>query len=187
MNTAAYLIVTVLVVTALYFGVFYLVRAYLRYQGTMVVTCPETGRPAIVEVDAIHAALTSATGIPDLRIENCWRWPLKESCGQECLANLDIAPKECLVRGVLMQWYRGKTCAHCGKPFADVHWIDRKPALQSPEGLLPDWGKIQLEELPTVLDSYLPVCWDCYIAQSFLHEHPELVVYRPLSEWPRRP
>jgi hypothetical protein len=82
MNTTA-LIVTVLVVIALYFGVRYLVRAFQRYQGTRIVTCPETGRPAIVEVDAIHAALTSAAGIPDIRIENCWRWPLKENCGQE--------------------------------------------------------------------------------------------------------
>jgi hypothetical protein len=23
------------------------------------------------------------------------------------------------------------------------------------------------------------VCWNCYIAQSFAIEHPELVVYRP--------
>jgi hypothetical protein len=30
-----------------------------------------------------------------------------------------------------------------------------------------------------VLETHLPVCWDCYIAQSFVREHPDLVVYRP--------
>jgi hypothetical protein len=25
----------------------------------------------------------------------------------------------------------------------------------------------------------MPVCWGCYVAQSFRREHPELVVYRP--------
>jgi hypothetical protein len=30
-----------------------------------------------------------------------------------------------------------------------------------------------------VLETHLPVCWDCYIAQSFVREHPDQVVYRP--------
>ena len=31
---------------------------------------------------------------------------------------------------------------------------------------------------PVMLDSYLPVCWDCHIAESFRREHPELVTDR---------
>lgn len=179
MNTAAYLIVIALIASASYFGVKWLVRAYSRYRGTKIVTCPETGRPAIVEVDALHALLTSTVGLPDIRLENCWRWPLKEQCGQECLANLDVAPGQCLVSGVLMRWYRGKTCVYCGKPFEELHWIDHKPALQSPEGLLARWRGVSVENLSTVLETHLPVCWDCYIAQSFHRDHPDLVVYRP--------
>ena len=57
MNTAAYLIVIVLIASASYFGIRWLVRAYSRYRGTKIVTCPETGRPAIVEVDALHASI----------------------------------------------------------------------------------------------------------------------------------
>jgi hypothetical protein len=30
-----------------------------------------------------------------------------------------------------------------------------------------------------VLDTHLPVCWNCYIAQQFRLDHPDLVVYRP--------
>jgi len=178
-NTSGYLITTVLVATAIYFGIRWLVRRYTRYLGTKTVTCPETGRPANVEVDALHASLTSIVGLPDIRLRNCSRWPLKKECGQECLTDLDVAPEQCLVSGVLMRWYRGKTCVYCGKPFEELHWIDHKPALQNPEGSLATWSGVLIENLSTVLDTHLPVCWNCYIAQSFRRDHPDLVVYRP--------
>jgi hypothetical protein len=179
MKTEAYLIVITLRASASYFGVKWLVRAYSRYRGTKIVICPETGRPAIVEIDALHASLTSTVGLPDIRLENCWRWPLNEQCGQECLTNLDVEPGQCLVSGVLMRWYRGKTCVYCGKPFEELQWIDHKPALQSPQGTLVRWIGVSVENLSTVLETHLPVCWDCYIAQSFRIDHPDLVVYRP--------
>jgi hypothetical protein len=179
MNTAAYLIVIVLLATASYIGIRWLVRASSRYRGTKIVTCPETGRPAIVEVDALHASLTSTVGLPDIRLENCWRWPMNEQCGQECLTDLDVASGQCLVSGVLMRWYRGKTCVYCGKPFEELHWIEHKPALQSPEGLLVQWKGVPVENVSTVLETHLPVCWNCYIAESFRRDHPDMVVYRP--------
>ena len=180
MNTAAgSLIAIVLLAVASWFGIRSLVRAYSRYRGTRTVTCPETGRPAIVEVDALHASLTSIVGLPHIRLENCWHWPLKEECGQECLADLDVAPDECLISGVLMRWYRGKKCVYCGKPFEELHWIDHHPALQSPGGQLIGWGEVHMDNLWNVLETYLPVCWNCYIAQKFRLDHPDLVVYRP--------
>jgi hypothetical protein len=178
MNTAAYLIGILLIATASYFGIKWLLRALSRYRGTKIVTCPETGRPALVEVDALHASLTSVAGLPDIRLENCWRWPLKEQCGQECLLDLDVAPEQCLVSGVLMRWYLGKSCCYCGKPFKELHWIDHKPALLTPDGLLVRWTGVPVENLSTVLQTHLPVCWDCYIAQTFRREHPDLVVIR---------
>jgi hypothetical protein len=179
MNTAGYLIVIVLIATASFFGIRWLVRAFSQYRGTRIVTCPETGRPAVVEVDASHASMTSTVGLPDIRLENCSRWPLREQCGQECLTDLDVAPGQCLVSGVLMRWYRGKNCVYCGKPFEELHWIDHKPALMSPEGTLVRWHGVTVENFSTVLETHLPVCWNCYIAQTFRHEHPDLVVYRP--------
>jgi hypothetical protein len=179
MNTAAYLIVIVLIATASLFGIRWLVTALSEYRGTKIVTCPETGRPAVVEVDAPHASMTSTVGLPDIRLENCSRWPLRAQCGQECLTDLDVAPGQCLVSGVLMRWYRGKTCVYCGKPFEELHWTDHKPALQSPEGMLVRWNGVSVENISTMLETHLPVCWHCYIAQSFRQEHPDLVVYRP--------
>ena len=179
MITAAYFLVTILLATALYFGIRWLVKTNSRYRGTKIVTCPETGRPAIVEVDALHATLTSTVGLPDVRLENCSRWPIKEQCGQECLINLDVAPGQCLVSGVLMRWYREKDCIYCGKRFEEVHWSDHKPALQSPDGKLIRWNSVAIEDLSSVLESYMPVCWDCYILRSFCLDHPDMVVYRP--------
>ena len=180
MHTAAYFIVTLIFATALYFGIRWLVTASSKYRGSRVVACRETGRPALVEVDALHASLTSVVGRPDIRLENCSRWPLKNQCGQECLANLDVAPGECLVSGVLMKWYRGKNCIYCGKPAEELHWVDYKPALQAAESKLVEWHRVPVAKLPMVLETHLPVCWDCYISRPVLRGHAELV-YRPLQ------
>ena len=182
MPTAAYLIVAALVLAALFFGIRYFVRAYYRYRDSRIIICPDSKEQAMVEVDAVHAALTSVLGQPDIRLQNCWRWPLHENCGQECLAQLDVAPEECLVRGALMRWYDFKSCFYCGRPFHQIHLLEHKPALRTPEGKLLEWRDVPLKNLQAALGSYLPVCWDCYIAQSFLHEHPELVVYRRWKE-----
>jgi hypothetical protein len=179
MKTEAYIIIIALLASASYIGIKLIVRAYSRYRGTHVVTCPETDRPTVVKVDAIHALLTSAVGPPDIRLEDCWRWPIHGQCGQECLVDLDVAPDECLVSGVLMRWYRGKSCSYCGKQFEELQWIDHRPALLSPEDLLVEWSEVPVENLSTVMKTHRPVCWDCYIAQDFVREHPDLVVYRP--------
>jgi hypothetical protein len=182
METAAYLIGIVIIASASHIGIKWLVRACSSYRGTKIVTCPETGRPAIVEVDALHASLTSTVSPPDIRLENCWRWPLKEQCGQECLATMDVAPSQCLISGVLIRWYPGKICVYCGKRFEGLHWTDHKPAFRSPEGWLLRWSDNSLQNLPMVLETNRPVCWDCYIVQTFRREHPELVVYRSAVE-----
>src|SRR4030095_13579281 len=132
----------------------------LSIRGYQAVTCPDTGKFALVEVDALHASLTSTVSLPDIRLEHCSRWPLNEQCGQECLVDLDVAPGQCLVSGVLMRWYRGRKCCYCGKPMEELHWIDHKPALLSPEGLLVQWSEVSIENLSTVLNTHLPVCWN---------------------------
>lgn len=179
MTLVVYVVVTLLVMTGLFFGIRYFVRAYYRYRDSRLIICPDNGEAAIVEVDAVHAALTSAFGRPDIRLQNCGRWPLYGSCGQECLVQLDVAPPECLVRGVLMRWYEGKACIYCGKTLELIRLLDHKPALLNTEGKLTEWGEVAIKDLQIALNDYKPVCWDCYIAQSFVRDHPELVVYRP--------
>lgn len=180
MDTAAgSLIALVLLTAALWLGFRWLVRSSSRYRGPRIVTCPETKKPAIVEVDALHASLTSTVGLPDIRLQECSRWPIKEQCGQECLMDLDVAPDRCLVSGVLMRWYRDKNCVYCKKAFPELHWADHRPALLSTDGCLVGWNEVTLDKLRTVLETHFPVCWDCYIAQEFRRNHPDLVILRP--------
>ena len=177
-TAAGSLIAMIILAAALWLGI-RVVRSSSRFRGARIVTCPETNKPTIVEVDALHASLTSAVGLPDIRLKDCSRWPIKEQCGQECLMDLDVAPEGCLVSGVLMRWYRDKNCVYCRKAFPELHWVDHRPALLSADGKLLAWNEVQLDQLRNVLESYAPVCWDCYIAQTFRHDHPDLVVMRP--------
>ena len=173
------LIAIIITAAALWFGIRWLVRSSSRYRGSRIVTCPESKKPVIVEVDSLHALLTSTVGPPDIRLKDCSRWPIREECGQECLMDLDVAPENCLVSGVLMRWYRDKNCVYCRKKFPEVHWLDHRPALLSPAGRLVSWNEINVDRLENVLETHSPVCWDCYIAQEFRLDHPDLVVYRP--------
>ena len=75
-----YLVVAVAAGIGLAFLCRAVVRAYVRYRGRRVVTCPETEQYAAVDVDAIHAAVSSLSGVPQLRLTSCSRWPEREGC-----------------------------------------------------------------------------------------------------------
>jgi len=175
-----YLMIAALVVTAIYFGVRYFVRASQKFGGERVIICPETGKQAMVEVDVRRAAMSSLLGQTDLRLENCWRWPMNQDCGQECLLQLDMVDEKCLVRSVLEKWYRDKTCAFCRRPFAEIDLIDHKPALLNREGVTVEWNQVPLTAVMQAMTIFLPVCWDCHVAQTFRREHADLVVDRTL-------
>lgn len=155
-----------------------LVTVWLRYRGTRVVVCPENREMVAVEVDARHAAITAGPGRPELRLESCTRWPEKSHCGQECLGQIEGAPDVCLLRNILADWYRDKTCAFCARPIGVVSWHDHKPALLAPSGGILDWGAFRPEQVVDVLGTHKPVCWDCAVTEGFRRAHPELVTDR---------
>lgn len=181
MMTLFYVIASAIAAALAYFGIRYFVRTSERFGGAHAIICPETGKQAMVEVDARHAALTSLVGQPNIRLESCWRWPLNQDCGQECLIQLNVAPPDCLVHGVLMKWYKGKECAFCRRVFDEPQLMDHKPALVSREGITLEWSEVSLPTLMEVLQTHGPVCWDCHIAQTFRREHPDLVTMRQPS------
>ena len=180
MNTVAYVMLAAMLGVILYFGIRRLARTFSKVRGAKTVTCPETGNPTVVKIDAIRATLTSTLGGPHIRLQDCSRWPHKRECGQECLVNLDVAPADCLVSSVLMRWYNGKACVYCSKQFENLNWVDHRPALRTPKGELVEWRNVSVKSVSDALQTYFPVCWDCYIAQSFRRDHPELVVIRPV-------
>lgn len=178
--TMAGLLITVAALIVAYAALRPLVRTYRTYRGTRVITCPETGKPAAVEVDAAYAAVSQTSfGTPVLQLASCSRWPERRGCGQECLAQIEAAPHDCLARTILEHWYAGRACALCGRPFGDIRWSDHKPAARLPTGQTLAWAAIRPAELPVVLAASAPVCWNCHIAETFRHQHPGLVVDDP--------
>jgi hypothetical protein len=167
MNWAGWLLVTaIFVVAATWFG-----RRYVAARGARIVECPETKEPAAVSISAAQAA---AGG--HLTLSECSRWPERQSCGRECLAQIERAPDDCLVRNIVTGWYKGKDCAVCHKPLGEIDWLERKPGLVDASGHARPWPDVPPERLPEALAHDQPICFDCYVSATFRQEHPELVL-----------
>jgi len=160
-------------------------RTVLRWRGTRLVRCPETRAPAAVDVDLKEALVTELLGREHLRLRDCSRWPERAGCGQDCLAQVERAPEDCRVRTIVSEWYQGKNCAYCGRPFGEINWHDHRPALRTARGVTRQWSDVRPEALPGLFATCFPVCWDCHVTQSFRRQHPELVVDRAAHEPPR--
>lgn len=156
--------------------------SYFRFRGKRLITCPETKQPAAVDVDAWHAATTTATLATHLRLKDCTRWPERRNCGQECLAQIEGVPEDCLVLDILARWYGGKRCIYCLKELGHIDWLQHRPALMAPGGKSVEWRELRPEAIPEALRTHLPVCWNCHIAESFRREFPELVTDRDFVE-----
>lgn len=170
-----------LIMVAAVFVVVELRRAlltYLKFRGKMLVSCPETHRPAAVRVAAGRAACEAIVANQQLRLSECSRWPENQACGQECLQQIEEAPKACLVKTIINRWYQGQACVYCHEPFGEIHWHDHPPALLSQHRKTLQWNEISPEDLQEALGTHRPVCWNCHIAEIFRREHPERVVDR---------
>ncbi|HEX2757787.1 MAG TPA: hypothetical protein VHP60_04725, partial [Thermoanaerobaculia bacterium] len=94
------------VVVLVLLAVLVLIPIVRVYRGTRLVACPETKRPAAVELDAMHAAFPLLGDEPGrFRLTSCSRWPEKAGCGQECLTEVERDPGACLVRTIVTGWY----------------------------------------------------------------------------------
>jgi hypothetical protein len=63
-------------------------RAYRRSRGSRTVICPETGQPAGIELDARDAVAMHVIGNPVRKIQSCSRWPERQDCTQDCVAQV---------------------------------------------------------------------------------------------------
>jgi hypothetical protein len=174
--------ITVVLVGAVAVGLTVAVRAYMKYRGKRVITCPETQHPAAVHVNAGNAAREAVFGKQDIHLDQCSRWPERQNCGQDCLSQIEADPEACLVWNMVDKWYQGKSCAYCQRPFKDIHWHDHQPALLGPDRNIAQWGEIPPENLPVVFQNFLPVCWNCFIAETYRRNHPGQVCDR---KWER--
>jgi len=175
------ILATLVVMAALVLG--RLARAWLKYRGARIVTCPESQKPAGVVVNARHAAATClAAKEPDLRLSSCSRWPERANCGQQCLAQIAAAPEDCRVRTILARWYAGQVCAGCGQPIGEIQWGASEPALLQTAKVSVAWSEVPADKLLGVLAASSPLCFACHMANTLVREHPELVVERSAND-----
>jgi hypothetical protein len=169
----------VLAAVLVFFGLRRAVRAYLKFRGQRLVSCPETHRPAAVRVAAGKAALRATVGDEHHELSTCSRWPEGKDCPQDCLAQIEEAPKACLVSTIVNRWYEGQQCVYCHRPFQKIRWHDHPPALLAWDRKTVEWNQIPADELQETLGTHWPVCWGCHMAETFRREHSELVTDRP--------
>jgi uncharacterized MnhB-related membrane protein len=157
------------------------VRAYFKFSGKRLVTCPETQKFEAVDVAAGEAALGAFLNEPTLRLTECSRWPERQNCGQDCLSQVEADPQNCLVWNIVAKWYEGKSCVLCRKPIGPLQRLDHAPALLGADFKTSEWSSVSPEELPEIFSTHQPVCWNCHVTKSFRRLHPELVTDRPLE------
>jgi len=157
------------------------VRSYFKFRGKRLVTCPETKLPEAVDVAAGEAALGAFFNEPTLRLNECSRWPERQDCGQDCLAQIEVDPQNCLVWNIVAKWYEGKNCVFCHKPIGPLHHLDHAPALLAPDFKTSEWSNVSPQELPRIFSTHQPVCWNCHVTETFRRTHPGLVTDRPLE------
>jgi len=51
--------------------------------------------------------------------------------------------------------------------------------MMSPDRVTFEWKEIPAERVPEVIETHMPVCWNCHVAETFRRVHPELVLSRP--------
>jgi len=83
---------------------------------------------------------------------------------------------------LLKRFFNGKACAICKQPIPPVHRMGLKPGLLNPATHeTHSWNQIPIVDLPTAIETHLPLCSACEVAESFRQRFPDRVVDRDQS------
>ena len=83
---------------------------------------------------------------------------------------------------LLKRFFDGKACAICKRPIPPVHRMGLKPGFFNPATReTHSWDEIPNVDLSTALETHLPLCSACEVAESFRQRFPDLVVDRDRS------
>jgi hypothetical protein len=181
MATEQYLVIALLVIAAAF-----LIRRLVaagrawRYHGLMLVTCPETRKPAAVRVATFRAALGEFLNTGQRRLSACSRWPQRRDCDQDCVCQIERDPKHHRVWNIASEWFAEKKCVYCGKPIDPLSHLDHAPALMKiPDRKTVEWKYLPAEQLPAAFSECVPACWSCHMTETFLRKFPGRAVVRP--------
>jgi hypothetical protein len=56
-----------------------------RYRKKRLLTCPDSGTIALVDIQEVPPADKRAAGVFFLKVKNCQLWPERRECKRECL------------------------------------------------------------------------------------------------------
>jgi hypothetical protein len=182
MATEQYLFIVLVVI-----GAAFLIRRLAaaawawKYHGLMLVTCPETRKPAAIKVGTIRVALREFVNRGHIELCSCSRWPERRDCDQDCVREIEKVPEDHRVWKIASEWFAGKQCVYCRKSIEPVSHLDRAPALLRRDRKTVEWRDLPAEDLPEAFSECAPVCWSCHMTETFLRKFPGRAVVRP---WP---
>jgi hypothetical protein len=82
----------------------------------------------------------------------------------------------------LRQWYAGKDCGVCHRPIPPLQHLGPKPGLmRRAPGVHPvlTWDELPAGPTPLLLETYVPICPKCQIAESLREQFPDRMITRP--------
>jgi hypothetical protein len=94
---------------------------------------------------------------------------------------LTASPLDKPAMAILRNWYAGRECAVCRREIGPVQGLERRLGLLSvaaPAHEILTWEEIPTDQLPGLLESHLPVCAGCTLAESFRRQFPDRVTDR---------
>jgi len=181
MTPQMYLIISLFVFAAavVMYRMAYAFRAW-KFRGAMLVTCPETHKPAAVSVATFRAALNGFLHRQYFELSKCSRWRGRPGCAQQCFKQIQADPKNHRAWNIASKWYAGKKCVYCGKPIDAPSRFDHAPALLRTTDLATvEWKDLPPDQLPAAFSECLPVCWSCHMTETFIRKFPDRVFERP--------
>jgi len=177
MATEVYLMTALLVIAAAY--VILRVHQMMKFQGKMLVTCPENRKAAAVQIGWGRALRAALLGKKHLELCECSRWPEMEKCEQDCLFQVERDPEGHKVWNMVASFFAGKKCVYCGKTIDALSHFDQYPALLNSERKTTEWDKLRPEQLPAAFEHSKPVCSNCHTIETLIRQQPDRVTYRP--------
>jgi hypothetical protein len=153
-----------------------ILRAFFRVRGEPVVIPPEGREQVVIPAPALWP-VASAAGSSDAQPAH----PLGAVDGSRSQPPFAASPLDRQSLTILKSWYKGRECAVCHREIGPVHATEPRPGLlnvAAPSREILRWDDIPADHLQAVLDSHLPVCASCNLAESFRREFPERVTDR---------
>ncbi|HYH00288.1 MAG TPA: hypothetical protein VD837_14235 [Terriglobales bacterium] len=139
---------------------FAVLAIYHRQHRRPLITCPETLKPARIEVDRRHELYTLMRGIKETRLKSCTRWPERADCDQDCVVQVEAGPA--VIERILGKWYDKRNCAICAMPLVQYDYQRGRAAALNRDGTFLELRDMNWNEFPMSLKDLEPICWKCH-------------------------